>query len=69
LIPSNFFLSNADGSINAGNNLHVSGLARSINDRQLEDIFSKCGKIVKAQVMADPHTRVFAAIIHCTNLY
>ena len=46
---------------NTGNNLHVSGLARSITDRQLEDLFSKCGKIVKAQVMVDPHTRTCLA--------
>ncbi|KLT43092.1 RNA-binding domain-containing protein, partial [Cutaneotrichosporon oleaginosum] len=42
---------------NRGNNLHVSGLARSITDRGLEDHFSKVGKIVKAQVMLDPHTQ------------
>jgi len=42
---------------NQGNNLHVSGLARSITVSFLEDLFSKYGKIDKAEIMFDPHTR------------
>ncbi|RSH89292.1 hypothetical protein EHS25_002404 [Saitozyma podzolica] len=42
---------------NQGNNLHISGLARVIDNRMLEDMFSKVGKIDKAEVMFDPHTQ------------
>lgn len=30
---------------NQGNNLHISGLARVIDNRMLEDLFSKVGKV------------------------
>ncbi len=60
-------VSNDDGSTNKGNNLHVSGLARSITDRVLEDHFSKVGKIVKAQVMLDPHTRAYLSVLSLTR--
>lgn len=31
---------------NRGDNLHVSGLARSVNQQQLDEIFNKHGKVV-----------------------
>ncbi|CAB4439082.1 unnamed protein product [Rhizophagus irregularis] len=31
--------------------------SRGTGDRELEDIFSKYGKVLKAQIMYDPHTR------------
>lgn len=45
------------GGTNPGNNLHVSGLSSTIDSRELEAIFSKIGKVKKASVMYDPHTR------------
>ncbi|KAG9098344.1 hypothetical protein FS749_004020 [Ceratobasidium sp. UAMH 11750] len=45
------------GNTNPGTNLHVSGLHPRVTDRMLEDTFSKYGKIEKAQVVYDPHTR------------
>lgn len=42
---------------NPGNNLHVSGLSGRVEERDLEDAFSKYGRVQKAQVMRDPHTK------------
>lgn len=44
------------GGNNPGNNLHVSGLSSRVEDRDLEDVFGKYGRIQKAAVMKDPHT-------------
>ncbi|KAG9042654.1 hypothetical protein FS837_010593 [Tulasnella sp. UAMH 9824] len=44
-------------SNNPGNNLHVSGLSSRVDNRELEAAFSKFGKVQKAAVMYDPHTR------------
>ncbi|KAF8916644.1 hypothetical protein CPB85DRAFT_1431964 [Mucidula mucida] len=46
-----------DGNQNPGNNLHVSGLARKVDMRDLEEAFSKVGRVQKASIMYDPHTR------------
>ena len=35
----------------------MSGLSTRVEDRDLEDIFAKFGRIAKAQVMRDPHTK------------
>ncbi len=67
-----------EGATNVGNNLHVSGLARSIDPRFLDDLFGKYGKVClrsfdwvladldvqvqKAEVMSDPHTRALTGI-------
>ncbi|KAK4053610.1 hypothetical protein OIO90_003849 [Microbotryomycetes sp. JL221] len=42
---------------NLGNNLHVSGLSTRVEERDLEEIFSKYGRLEKVQVMRDPHTK------------
>ncbi|KAJ3986825.1 hypothetical protein F5890DRAFT_1406453 [Lentinula detonsa] len=42
---------------NPGNNLHISGLSTEVDDRELEATFAKVGRITKAQVVYDPHTR------------
>jgi len=42
---------------NPGNNLHVSGLGHRIDNRDLEAAFGKFGRVQKAAVMYDPHTR------------
>ncbi|KAF9060955.1 hypothetical protein BDP27DRAFT_1301450 [Rhodocollybia butyracea] len=42
---------------NPGNNLHVSGLSTKCDDRELEAIFVKVGRVSKAQVVYDPHSR------------
>jgi len=45
------------GGQNPGNNLHVSGLSHKVDTRDLEAAFTKVGRVKKAQVMYDPHTR------------
>ncbi|KAF7302124.1 RRM domain-containing protein [Mycena indigotica] len=42
---------------NPGNNLHVSGIGHRIDTRDLEAAFAKIGRVTKAQVVYDPHTR------------
>ncbi|KAJ7496236.1 hypothetical protein B0H11DRAFT_1715829, partial [Mycena galericulata] len=42
---------------NPGNNLHVSGLSHKIDTRELEAAFARIGRVKKASVMYDPHTR------------
>ncbi|KAJ8496708.1 hypothetical protein ONZ51_g920 [Trametes cubensis] len=46
-----------DGGNNPGNNLHVSGLSHKVDTRDLEQAFAKVGRVKKAQVMYDPHSR------------
>ncbi|KAH8119775.1 RNA-binding domain-containing protein [Phellopilus nigrolimitatus] len=45
------------GSTNPGNNLHVSGLSTKVDSRELEAAFAKVGRVQKASVMYDPHSR------------
>ncbi|KAJ3841452.1 hypothetical protein EV361DRAFT_756576, partial [Lentinula raphanica] len=42
---------------NPGNNLHVSGLSHKVDSRDLESAFAKVGRVSKASVVYDPHTR------------
>ncbi|CAK5275426.1 unnamed protein product [Mycena citricolor] len=42
---------------NPGNNLHVSGLSHRLETRDLEAAFAKIGRVQKASIMYDPHTR------------
>ncbi|KAF9447858.1 RNA-binding domain-containing protein, partial [Macrolepiota fuliginosa MF-IS2] len=42
---------------NPGNNLHVSGLSHKVDSNELEVIFAKVGRVKKASVMYDPHSR------------
>ncbi|GAA5824784.1 hypothetical protein JCM5353_004443 [Sporobolomyces roseus] len=42
---------------NPGNNLHVSGLSTRVEERDLEEVFTKFGRIQKCSVMRDPHTK------------
>ncbi|GAA6046791.1 hypothetical protein JCM3770_005645 [Rhodotorula araucariae] len=42
---------------NPGNNLHVSGLSLRVEERDLEELFGKYGRIQKCQVMRDPHSK------------
>ncbi|KAJ7572802.1 hypothetical protein C8J56DRAFT_987047 [Mycena floridula] len=46
-----------EGDNNPGNNLHVSGLSHRVDSRDLETAFAKVGRVQKASVMFDPHTR------------
>lgn len=51
---------NRDGGImstNPGNNLHVAGLSHRVDTRDLEAAFAKIGRVKKASVMYDPHSR------------
>lgn len=43
--------------LNPGNNLHVTGLSHKVDTRDLEAAFAKVGRVKKASVMYDPHTR------------
>jgi len=43
--------------VNPGNNLHVSGISLKADDRDLDELFSKYGTVIKSQLMRDPHTR------------
>lgn len=49
--------SRGEGGHNPGNNLHVSGLSHRVDTRDLEQAFVKIGRVKKASVMYDPHTR------------
>ncbi|THU92876.1 hypothetical protein K435DRAFT_582683, partial [Dendrothele bispora CBS 962.96] len=42
---------------NTGNNIHVSGLNYKVDSRDLETAFAKVGRVTKASVVDDPHTR------------
>ncbi|KAI0029501.1 hypothetical protein K488DRAFT_56225, partial [Vararia minispora EC-137] len=46
-----------DGGNNPGNNLHISGLSSRVDSRDLEAAFAKIGRVKKASVMYDPHSR------------
>ncbi|CAK5266626.1 unnamed protein product [Mycena citricolor] len=45
------------GGDNPGNNLHVSGLSHRLEVHELETAFAKTGRVQKASIMFDPHTR------------
>lgn len=47
----------SDGSTNPGNNLHVANLNRKMDNNGLEAIFAKVGRVQKASIMYDPHSR------------
>ncbi|CAE6428609.1 unnamed protein product [Rhizoctonia solani] len=42
---------------NPGNNIHVSGLSSRVDNRMLDEAFGKYGKVAKASVVYDPHSR------------
>ncbi|KIY61067.1 RNA-binding domain-containing protein [Cylindrobasidium torrendii FP15055 ss-10] len=42
---------------NPGNNLHVSGLSRNIDTPTLQAAFAAVGRVQRANVVMDPHTR------------
>lgn len=48
---------NSERGANPGNNLHVSSLSHRVDTRDLEAAFAKIGRVKKASVMYDPHTR------------
>ncbi|KIY50033.1 hypothetical protein FISHEDRAFT_40046 [Fistulina hepatica ATCC 64428] len=54
---SHYRRSEGGGGTNPGNNLHVSSLSHRVDNRELETIFGKIGRVQKASVMYDPHTR------------
>ncbi|KAG9302145.1 hypothetical protein G9A89_020579 [Geosiphon pyriformis] len=49
--------SSEEEDVNPGNNLFVTGLSIRTEDRDLEEYFTKYGKVSKAQIMYDPHSR------------
>lgn len=46
-----------DGNTNPGNNLHVANLHHKVDNNELEAIFAKVGRVKKASIMYDPHSR------------
>ncbi|OAD05140.1 hypothetical protein MUCCIDRAFT_124939, partial [Mucor lusitanicus CBS 277.49] len=42
---------------NPGDNLFITGLSIRTNGADLEELFVKYGKVIKAEIMFDPHTR------------
>ncbi|KDR85886.1 hypothetical protein GALMADRAFT_51853 [Galerina marginata CBS 339.88] len=56
-MPSLWAILSDRNSVNPGNNLHVSGLSHKVDTRDLEAAFAKIGRVKKASVMYDPHTR------------
>ncbi|KAI9493061.1 hypothetical protein BDB00DRAFT_407260 [Zychaea mexicana] len=49
--------SRSSEDLNPGDNLFITGLTLRTNSADLEELFSKYGKIQKAEVMYDPHSR------------
>jgi len=47
----------SNGDHNPGNNLHVSGISTRAEDADLYELFSKYGRVQKAQLMRDPNTK------------
>ncbi|KAI9601583.1 hypothetical protein H4Q26_001410 [Puccinia striiformis f. sp. tritici PST-130] len=43
--------------VNPGNNLHISNISPKTDDRELIELFSKYGTVIKSQLMRDPHTQ------------
>jgi hypothetical protein len=48
---------------NQGNNLHISGLARVIDNRMLEDLFSKVGKVRSGKIYRLARARRSALVV------
>ncbi|KAF5342858.1 hypothetical protein D9757_014329 [Collybiopsis confluens] len=48
---------NNEETDNPGNNLHVSGLSNKVDTKDLETAFAKVGRVQRASVVYDPHTR------------
>ncbi|GAA6008461.1 hypothetical protein JCM11491_004487 [Sporobolomyces phaffii] len=46
-----------DNQNNPGNNIHVSGLSSRVEERDLDEVFGKYGRIQKTSIMRDPHTK------------
>ncbi|CAE6406643.1 unnamed protein product [Rhizoctonia solani] len=46
-----------EANLNPGNNLHVSGLSSRVDNKMLDEAFGKFGKVAKASVVYDPHSR------------
>eukprot|EP00246_Nothoceros_aenigmaticus_P004374 TRINITY_DN1589_c0_g1_i3.p2 TRINITY_DN1589_c0_g1~~TRINITY_DN1589_c0_g1_i3.p2 ORF type:complete len:165 (-),score=14.79 TRINITY_DN1589_c0_g1_i3:702-1196(-) len=42
---------------NPGNNLYVTGLSTRVNEKDLEDHFSREGKVLECRLVLDPRTR------------
>ena len=42
---------------NSGSNLFVSGIAPRMSEDELEEVFTKYGRVEKVQIMVDPHSR------------
>lgn len=55
------------GGVNPGNNLHVSGISNRIDERELESIFSKYGKVRTGILYHDPLRNLLNFIFHTTR--
>jgi transformer-2 protein len=55
---AHYEISRTDGGINPGNNLHVSGLSSRVDNRELETLFSKMGKVDLLSFATPPNLRL-----------
>ncbi|CAK9189470.1 unnamed protein product [Sphagnum troendelagicum] len=44
-------------ALNPGNNLYVTGLSTRVTEKDLEDLFSREGKVTECRLVVDPRTR------------
>ncbi|PKA50255.1 29 kDa ribonucleoprotein, chloroplastic [Apostasia shenzhenica] len=45
-------------AVNPGNTLYITGLSSRVTERDLEDHFSKEGKVVECRLIVEPRTRI-----------
>ncbi|KAL0063020.1 hypothetical protein AAF712_010151 [Marasmius tenuissimus] len=57
MVIYSYFDAKASRKRNKGTNLHVRGLSRNVDTRLLEETFTRAGRVAKAEVVYDPHTR------------
>lgn len=50
-------LQEEEGAVNTGSNLFVTGIAPSLTESTLSDLFSRYGEVESCSIMLDPHTK------------
>ena len=50
-------LQEEEGAVNTGSNLFVTGIAPSLTEATLSDLFSRYGEVENCSIMLDPHTK------------
>jgi transformer-2 protein len=49
--------SSKEDALNPGNNLYVTGLSTRVTEKDLEEHFSREGKVIECRLVVDPRTR------------